>query len=191
MDVVQRAKAMVVSPAAEWRAIEAESGDAPYLFVNYAAILAAIPPVCVFLRHELFGWRVPRFGFHHLHHVGFFSGVFGALVHYLAVLATVYAMARIVDALAPTFLARQNRESAMKLVVYSATPVWLAGVFALIPGLGFVRFIALIYSVYVFWLGLPVLMKPPPDRVGPYTAAAVVCAVVLAIVVAAIVGSIL
>ena len=190
MDVVQRAKAMVVSPAAEWQAIEGESGDAPYLFVNYAAILAAIPPVCVFLGRELFGWR-PRFGFHHLHHAGFFSGLFGALVHYLAVLATAYAMARIIDALAPTFLARENRESAMKLVVYSATPVWLAGVFALIPGLGFVRLIALLYSVYVFWLGLPVLMKPPPDRVGPYTAAAVVSGVVLAIVVAAIVGSLI
>ena len=68
------------------------------------------------------------------------------------------------------------------------TPIWLAGVFALIPGLGFLRFLALLYGVYIFWLGLPILMKPPSDRTGPYALAAIVSAIILSIVVAAIVG---
>ena len=51
---------MVLSPAAEWRAIEPESGDTGYLFANYVAILAAIPPVCEFLRYGVFGWRGSR-----------------------------------------------------------------------------------------------------------------------------------
>uniref|UniRef100_UPI003F9A6B95 YIP1 family protein n=1 Tax=Roseiarcus sp. TaxID=1969460 RepID=UPI003F9A6B95 len=93
--------------------------------------------------------------------------------------------------LAPTFSAQKSPQNAMKLAVYSMTPVWLAGVFALIPGLGFLRLVALIYSVYVFWLGLPVLMKSPPDQTGPYALAAVVCAIILSIVVSAIVGPVL
>ena len=40
----------------EWRRIEPESGDAGYLFANYAAYLAAIPPICEFLRRGVFGW---------------------------------------------------------------------------------------------------------------------------------------
>jgi len=76
----------------------------------------------------------------------------------------------------------------MKLAVYSMMPAWLAGVFALIPGLGFLRLLALIYGIYLFWLGLPILMKPPPDRTGPYALAAIVCGIVLWVVVGAIVG---
>ncbi len=189
MNVVERAKAMILSPAAEWRAIEPESGDAGYLFANYAAILAAIPPVCEFLRRFVFGWAGSRL--RHLHHGGFFSSLFGGFVRYLVSFVVLYAMAVIVDGLAATFSAQKNQQNAMKLAVYSMTPLWLAGVFALIPGLEFLRLVALIYSVYVFWLGLPILMKSPPDRTSPYALAAIVCAIILSIVVSAIVGPVL
>ena len=180
---------MVLSPGAEWRRIEPESGDAGYLFANYAAFLAAIPPVCEFLRHGVFGWAGPRF--HHLHHHGFFGSLFGGIVHYLVTFVVLYAMAVIVDGLAPTFSASKSQENALKLAVYSMTPAWLAGVFALIPGLGFLRFLALLYAIYLFWLGLPVLMKSPPDKTGPYALAVVVSAIILSIVVAAIVGPVI
>jgi hypothetical protein len=187
LDIVQRAKAMLLAPAAEWRAIEPESGDTAYLFVNYVALLAAIPPVCEFLRRILFGWRGPRFGFHHVHH-GFVATLFGAVLHWFAAFVVVYAMAIIIDGLAPTFSGQKNQQNAMKLAVYSMTPAWLAGVFALVPGLGFLRLLALIYAVYLFWLGLPILMKPPSDRTGPYALAAILCGIVLWVVVGAVVG---
>ncbi len=188
MDLVQRAKAMVLSPAAEWRAIEPETGDTGYLFANYVAFLAAIPPVCVFLRRGLFGWG--GMDLRQVYHGGFFSSLFGAAVHYLVAFVVVYAMALIIDGLAPTFSGQKNQENAMKLAVYSMTPAWLAGVFALIPGLGFLRLLALLYGVYVFWLGLPILMKPPQDRLGPYALTVILCGIVLAFVVRAIVGPI-
>ncbi len=185
MDIVERAKAIVLRPAAEWRAIEAESGDTAYLFANYVAILAAIPPVAAFIRRAIIGAPGPRFGGHP--HFGFFSSLFGAVIHYLAAFVVVYAMAIIIDALAPTFLAGKNQENAMKLAAYSMTPTWLAGVFALIPGLGFLRILGLC-SLYVFWLGLPVLMRPPPDKTAPYAIATVLCGIVLWVVVAAVIG---
>ena len=189
MDIVQRAKAMVLSPSAEWRTIEPESGDAGYLFANYVAVLAAIPLVCEFLRWGVLGWGGARL--HHLPHVGFFSSLFGGLVRYLMTFVVVYAMAVIIDGLAPTFSGQKSQQSAMKLAVYSMTPAWLAGVFALIPGLGFLRLIALLYSVYLFWLGLPILMKPPTERAGPYALAVIACGIVLSFVVGAIVGPVI
>jgi len=185
LDIVERVKAIVLRPAAEWRAIETESGDTGFLFTNYVAILAAIPPVANFIRRAIIGGPGPRFGGHA--HFGFFSSLFSAVIHYLAAFVVVYAMAIIIDALAPTFLARKNQENAMKLAVYSMTPTWLAGVFALIPGLGFLRALGL-YSLYVFWLGLPVLMRPPPDKAAPYAIATVLCGIVLWVVVAAVIG---
>ena len=187
MDVVERAKAMILSPGVEWRTIGPEPGDAGYLFTSYAAFLAAIPPVCAFLRHNAFGWGP---ALRHAHHHGFFSGLFGGIVHYLATFVALYVMAVVIDGLAPNFSARKNPQNALKLAVYSMTPAWVAGVFALIPGLGFLRVFALLYAVYVLWLGLPVLMKAPSDRTGPYALAIVVCAIVLSIVVSALVGPI-
>jgi hypothetical protein len=189
VDIVERAKAIVLSPAAEWRTIEPESGDAGYLFTNYAALLAAIPPVCEFLRRGVFGWARPHL--HHFHHAGFFSSLSGAVVRYLATFVALYLMAVIIDGLAPTFSAAKNQSNALKLTVYSMTPIWLAGVFALVPGLGFLRFLALLYGIYIFWLGLPVLMRCPPDKTGPYALAAIVSAIILSIVLAAFVGPIL
>jgi hypothetical protein len=186
LDIVQRAKAILLSPAAEWRVIEPESGDTGYLFVNYVGILAAIPPVCEFLRRTVFGLGWPQHGFHHVQH-GFFSSLSAALVHYVAAFVFVYAMAVIIDGLAPTFSAQKNQQNAMKLAAYSMTPAWLSGVFALIPGLGFLRLIGLIYSLHVFWLGLPTLMKSPPDRTLSYAATTIVCGIALAFAVSAIV----
>jgi len=120
LDLVQRAKAVLFSPAAEWRAIEPESGDAGYLFANYAAILAAIPPFCEFLRGGVFGWGGPSL--RRLHHVGFFSSLFGAAVQYLVALVLIYAMAVIIDGLAPTFSGQKSQQNALKLSVYSLTP---------------------------------------------------------------------
>jgi len=45
MDIVARAKAIMLTPKTEWPVIEHEPGDPAYLFSNYVAILAAIPAV--------------------------------------------------------------------------------------------------------------------------------------------------
>ena len=180
---------MVLSPAAEWRRIEPESGNVGYVFTNYVAFVAAIPPICMFLRRGVLGWAGPRL--RHLHHGGFFSSLFGGIVHYLVTFVALYVMAVLIDGLAPTFSAPKNPQNALKLSVYSMTPIWLAGVFALIPGLGFLRLLAVIYGVYVLWLGLPILMKCPPDKTGPYALAILVCAIILSIVVSAIFGPVI
>jgi hypothetical protein len=185
VEVFERAKAMVLSPSLEWRRVEPESGDSGYVFANYVAFLAAIPPICRVLRRGVFGWAQRL---HHLHHGGFFSSLFGGIVHYLVTFVVVYVMAVVIDGLAPTFSAPKNPQNALKLAAYSMTPIWLAGVFALIPGLGFLRLLAVIYAVYVLWLGLPILMKSPSDKTGPYALAILVSAIILSIVVSAIFG---
>jgi len=179
---------MVLSPATEWPTIETETGDAPFLFTNYVAALAAIPPICRFLRRLLFGWRGPRLGFHHHHGFGIVSSLFGAVVHWLLAFVFVYALAVIIEGLALTFSGEKNPPNALKLAVYSMTPVWLSGVFALMPGLGFMRLIAELYGVYVFWLGLPILMKAPAEKLGPYALTVVVCGIVLSFVLAGALG---
>jgi hypothetical protein len=54
--IVDRVKAILLTPKSEWLVIERESGDPTYLFTNYVAILAAIPAaVCGFVGTSIIG----------------------------------------------------------------------------------------------------------------------------------------
>jgi hypothetical protein len=160
MDVVGRAKAILLTPATEWPVVEPEPGDPAYLFTNYVAILAAIPAICGFIGMSIIGGHKSTTGFHR---VGILAGIGIAVVRYLLSFAIVYVMALIAHALAPTFGGQKKQPHALKLATYAITPVWLAGVFLLIPGLRVLGVLGL-YGVYLFWLGALVLMKVPNER---------------------------
>jgi hypothetical protein len=181
MDIVERAKAIILTPGTEWGVIEQEPGDPAYLFSNYVALLAAIPAICGFIGSQILSSGP--------HSVGFVGGIVVAIVRYLLAFVLVYVVALITDALAPTFGGAKSQPNALKLIVYSMTPVWLTGVFLLIPGLRILSILGL-YGLYLFWLGLPRLMKAPDEKSVPYAAAVIVCAIVATLVVGAIVRAI-
>jgi hypothetical protein len=99
-------------------------------------------------------------------------------------LAGVFLIAFIIDALAPSFGATKNQLQALKLVVYSYTAVWVAGIATIIPILGGLVVLAgFIYTLYTLYLGLPKLMKSPADKtVGYFVVSIVVAIVVYAII---------
>jgi hypothetical protein len=151
MDLIERVKGILLNPDMEWRAIERESGDPNHLFPNYVSILALIPALASFIG-SIIGGRVTVF-------TGFFTAIF----LYVLTFVLVYVVGILIDALAPTFGAQKNFANALKLSVYSFTPVWLSGIFMLVPGLRFLMLLGL-YGVYLLWIGLPPLMKAPQDR---------------------------
>jgi hypothetical protein len=54
-----------------------------------------------------------------------------------------------------------------------------------VPVLGLLAILAGLYGLYLLYLGLPRLMKCPPEKAVGYTAVVVVCAIVLSVVVGA------
>ena len=87
-------------------------------------------------------------------------------------------MALIIDAFAPAFGGQKSRIQALKVSAYASTAAWCAGIFALVPPLSFLGILGL-YSLYLLYSGLPVLMKAPQEKAAGYTALVVVCAIVL------------
>jgi hypothetical protein len=94
----------------------------------------------------------------------------------------------VIDKLAPTFDSKPNVVQALKLVAYSSTAGWVAGVLNIIPVLGIIAALAGLYGIYLFYLGLPVLMKTPEAKVIPYMVVAAIVVIVLSILVGVIVG---
>jgi hypothetical protein len=182
MNPARRAKAMLVDPSAEWTVIERESGDPAYLLSRYVAVLALVPAVCGFIGASVIGVVVPGTG---LVRAALFDGFFGAIFGYAMAVAIVLALALIIDLLAPLFGGQKDFDNAFKLAVYSYTPVWLAGIFLLLPGLRFLILLS-IYGAYVLAMGLPRLMKSPMQTSYGYAAAIAVCAGALTLMAAAV-----
>ena len=173
-DLVARVKAILLTPQTEWAVIERESGDLAILFTRYVAILALIPALARFVGSSLIGGYTPVV-----------SGLLGAAFSYVFTFVVIYIVALLVDVLAPTFGSEKNFSNALKLVVYSYTPVWVAGIFLLIPGLSFLTVLGF-YGLYILWCGLPPLMRTPRDKALLYAGAVVGWAFLLAIVLVAV-----
>jgi Yip1 domain len=159
----------------EWPRIEREADDPAYLLSRYVALLGLIPPLFGFVGACLIGATVPGIG---STRASLIDGLFGAIFGYIATFAIVLLLGLIIDLSAPLFGGRKDFASAFKLAIYSYTPIWLAGVFLLLPGLHFLALTGF-YGAYVVALGLPRMMKSPERQSRAFVVLVVACAFVL------------
>ncbi len=176
-----RVKNILLQPKAEWDVIDGEVSDIGGLYKNYIMILAAIPPLATMIHGLAFGHSM--FGI--TYRPSIMGAVGTAITTYIVSLIGVFIFALIIDGLAPSFGAAKNRDQAFKVAAYTGTASWVAGIFGLIPGLGFLDILGL-YGLYLLYLGLPKLMKVPDDKAMGYTVVSVIAAAVLFFVMAAI-----
>lgn len=182
--IVERIKAILTTPRTEWPAAAAEPATVQNLYAGYIAIVAALPIIAGFIKGSLIG--AGAFGITVRTPIG--MGIVGMVLHYVLVLAIVYVVALIINALAPTFGGQKDMVQALKTVAYSWTASWIAGIAVIVPWLGWLIAIAgAIYAIYLLYLGLPHTMKCPPEKAGGYTAVSVIIAIVLSWIVGAIV----
>lgn len=180
--LVDRVKAILLTPKEEWPKIEAEPATIGSIMTGWVVPLAAIGPVAGFIGGQLFGFGAFGFSFK----PSLMGGLSMALTSYVMALVGTFVFALIIDALAPTFGGTKNNVQAMKVAAYGATAGMVGGIFGLIPSLGMLGLLAGLYSLYLLYLGLPQLMKAPEDKAVAYTAVAVVCAIVLGLVAGAV-----
>ena len=180
--LVERAKNIILQPKKEWAVIDAEPATIGGIYAGYVAILALIPAVC----GALGGWLIGHTMFGVTVKESAASAVTGAAVGYILTLIGIYVLAVIIDTLAPNFDAKPNRTQAFKVAAYSCTPAWVAGLLQLVPALALLGALLGIYGLYLFWLGLPKLMKPPAEKAGGYIAVVMICAVVVFIIIGAL-----
>jgi hypothetical protein len=171
--MITRAKGLILSPRAEFEAIAAEPVANPLdLLVRWAVPVSAVPVVASFLGSLLFllgfGWFVPL--------------LVSSVVGYLLGLVGVFVVAKIVEILAPKFGGSADPGGAMKLAVYAPTAGWLAGVFLLIPPLGFLAILGL-YSLYLFWIAIPILTRVPEEKRLVFVLAVIGCAILVNLVI--------
>ena len=182
--IIERAKNIILKPKETWVAIDAEPATTQSIYMPYVLVLAAIGPIAQFVGGQVFGYGA--FGINFPPPIG--TALVSAILSYGLALATVFALALVIDGLAPNFGGQKNQVQALKVAAYSATAGWLAGIFGLIPALAILGLLGL-YSLYLLYLGLPILMKVPQDKAMGYTVVVIIVAIVLFLIVGAIVAS--
>jgi hypothetical protein len=182
---MERVKAILLSPKPEWERIKLEPLDKQKLYVGYLLPLALVAALASAIGMSVFG--VGALGF--TVKVGIVPAFVSGVVQVVMTLVGAFVLALVVDWLAPNFGTAKNPEQAHKLAVYSGTAGLVAGVFAIFPPLGMLSILGL-YSVVLFYLGLPRLMGTPDGKRVPYMAAIFVVCLVLGIVAATILNAV-
>ena len=177
--LVARAADMILRPGGTWRAVDAEPAEIGDIYLGYVIPLAAVPPLAGFLGIYIFGGI-------QIGSIGVKPSLTGAAVEAVAgyglTLVLAYVLALVIDVLAPLFGGRADRTRAFKLVAYSGTGLWLAGLLALYPALGFpAALLGGLYSLYLLYIGLPRLMRIEEGR-------AITCFAVILLAVIVLVG---
>lgn len=173
MNIVDRVKGLILAPEAEWSVIEAEQTSVAALYLRYIVILAAIPPFATFLGVWLFGYSRGSMGFVH---PSFFGGLARAALQYGLSLPMLYLVAFVLSSLAVYFDGESDDAKALTLIAYSYTPAWIAAMFGLVPGLRWLDILGL-YGAYVFYLGMPRMLKCPKDHADLLTLIVMILAI--------------
>lgn len=160
MNTIDRAKNIILRPKQTWEEIKDESMGISEIFYSYVLILAAIPAISEFIGSSLIGYSF--MGMHY--RLGVMTALGYSIFSYIMTIIGVYVVAVIANALAPKFDSEKNLTNALKAVAFSMTPSWIAGLLYLIPPLSILAILASIYGLYLFYLGLPLLMNTPKDK---------------------------
>jgi len=182
MNIVERAKGIIVTPKTEWLVVAAEEPNIRKIFAEYVLPLALIPAIALIIGLGLIGrGMMSSFGW----------GIATGLIQFIAAFVGVYVSAFVVDFLAPKFASQKNIGRAVQLVAYSYTPVWVAGILYVIPFLGALVILAGIYGLYLMYLGLPQTMRTPPDKVIVYLIVSIIAMIVIYWIISLILSSII
>lgn len=175
MNLIDRAKNILLTPKTEWEVIKGESTPQAQIITGYILPLAAISAVCGFLGSM---FVLSFFG------AGLILWAFvGMIIQVVMAVVSVFVVAFVIDALASNFGTSKNMAQAFKVAAYSFTAAWVGGIASIIPFIGWlVALIGALYGFYLLYLGLQQVMGAPEDKAVVYTIVVVVVTIVVMII---------
>jgi hypothetical protein len=164
MPLLDRVKNMLLKPKEEWLVIDNETNSGVPLIMSYLLPLTIVAALATFLGILIVGGSLLME-----------FGLITALILLVQLIVAVYVNAVVTDALAPSFSSQKNLNKSIQLVVYAATPSYVGAILNIIPSIGWLGMLAGgIYSIYLFYLGIPILKKTPEDKIPIYLIAIIV-----------------
>ncbi len=181
MNLIERAKNILLTPKTEWEVINGESATPMSLLTGYVMILALIPAGCSFVAMAVFTsvW-------------GMKYAIVSAIITYALSILSYFVYTYALDLLATGFGAEKNINKSAQVAAYSSTASYAAGVLSLIPVLGLLAGLAgFIYAAYLMYLGVGPLKKTQEDKKIVYVIVTIIIVIAAYFIVSAILTAIL
>ena len=172
-------------PLEEWQTIDNRHESLTYS-LSHILLIALFPSAMGYYSSVYLGWSIgtgnPVFLTHE-------SALMIAAAMYFALIGGVFALAYLAHWMAVTFGAKPTFTQTIELAAYTATPVFMSASAAFWPVLWFVvcvGLVALAYSVYLLYTGVPILMHIPQERGFIYASSVVTCGLILLVIILAL-----
>jgi hypothetical protein len=165
-------------PKEEWQTIDARHESLKYS-LTHIMLVALIPSVCAYVSAVNIGWSI---GVGDRIHLTADSAIMLAVAMYVALILGVFALAYLAHWMAHTFGSEPTYTQTLELASYTSTPLFMVGFAALYPELWFLMLVGLAglsYSVYLLYVGVPILMHIPEERGFIYSSSVVTCGLIL------------
>ncbi len=177
--------ALVKAPVAFMGANKDNDVPLKTLMINYVAILAAVPFIATLIGDSWY------YGFFRIFGAVGFGYIFAvAILTYVLDIVAVFVVGFLVWKLAPNFGTSTTQVRATRMAAYVFTPAFLISILNIIPLLGFLAFLGVLYGLYIMYLGLPIVMNTPKDKVLGYVIVTVIATIVVYAIIGAIIGAI-
>jgi hypothetical protein len=150
------------------------------IMINYVAILAVIPFIATLIG------PIWYYHFGLLYEYAFTL----AVMTYIFDVAGVYIVGFLIWKLAPTFGSTTDQRKGTLMAAWIFTPAFLISILNIIPFIGWISFLGLLYGLYILYLGLPVLTNTPKDKVMSYVIGVVVATIIVYAILSAIIGGV-
>lgn len=188
--MIQHAFGLLVRPATQWRTVAALPENSLRALLLYPCILAILPAVAWFYGTTEIGWTVGEYG--EPIRLTRESARIICILFYLTMIACVGVIGYFIHWMSATYGAQSTVTRGVVVAGLVATPLFIAGVVGVYPILWLdmlIGVIAVCWSVYLMYLGIPIVMRIPEERGFLFSSA--VLAIALVILICLMVGSVI
>ena len=184
MAILQHTLGIFLHPESEWQSIRKQRREGFMgVFVSHVPFLALIPVICAYIGVTAVGWQV---GSDEVVRLTSVSAASLCFLSYVGINLGVYVFGEFISWMERTFGVKDGAEErhyeGTAMAVYVTTPLMIAGLSLLYPSpwlVTSVMGIAGVYSVYLLYQGIPILMNIPKDQGFIFASSAVTTGLVL------------
>ena len=150
-------------PSQQWASIR-ERNTSSTTALMHVLVLAAIPAIAGYVGSAHVGWQI---GTGPTRYMTDDSAATIFITCYVALVACILVLGRTIHWMAETYGSAPQKNLALAIAAYSATPLFLTGLVGFYPSLWLFMLVGLMgiaYSVYLLYTGVPIVLQVPKEQ---------------------------
>lgn len=188
--MIQHMFGLLTRPSQQWRTVAALPAKSQSILVLYPAIMALFPAIAWYFGTSRVGWTVGSYD--EVIRLTGESAFQISILFYCVMVGSVAAIGFFIHWMSDTYGADSTVAKGMVIAGLTATPLFVTGLVGFYPALWIDLLIgvaAVSWSVYLMYLGIPIVMDIPEERGFLFSSA--VLAIAMVVLVCIIVVSVL